>query len=160
MTASRLSLAMFIALTGTAVLAADQATTDHTAHHPATAASAGQNTNGLGTSGSGRQAMDQMETHMKAMQELHQKMMAAKTPEERSALMPAHAKAMTDAMGMMQGMSGMTGMGMMGGMKSKPMADKLPADMGACHQMMEKRMEMMQSMMQMMMDRLPAATEK
>ena len=134
MTVSRLALVMSIALTGTASLAVDQDTTEHTAHHPAGVSSA-----------------------VKTMQDLHQKFMATKTPEERKALMPEHMKVMEEAMGMMQGMSGM---GMMGDMKSMPKSDKLPADMAVRHQMMEKRMEMMQSMMQMMMDRLPAGTEK
>jgi hypothetical protein len=86
--------------------------------------------------------MDQMEGPMKTMQEMHQKFMAAKTPEERNALMPEHMKATKEAMRMIQGMSGIGG------------------DMAAYHQMMEKRMEMMQSMMQMMMDRLPGTIEK
>ncbi|MDP1945481.1 MAG: hypothetical protein Q8K76_16990 [Rhodoferax sp.] len=148
-------------------MAVGQDTTDHAAHHPAGVSSAVKTvpaktgaiktTKGMGTNSIGKEKMDQMEGHMETMQALHQKFMAAKTPEERNVLMPEHMKAMEEAMRMMQGMSGM---GMMGDMKSKPMPDKLPADMAARHQMMEKRMEMMQSMMQMMMDRLPGATEK
>jgi len=167
MTVSRLALAMSIALAGTATLAVGQDTTEHTAHHPAGASSAVKTvpatpgatkaTKGMGANSIVMGKMDQMEGHMKTMQALHQKFMAAKTPEERNALMPEHMKAMQAAMGMMQGMSGM---GMMGDMKSMPMADNFPADMAAHHQMMEKRMEMMQSMMQMMMDRLPVAAEK
>ncbi|MDP3863741.1 hypothetical protein [Rhodoferax sp.] len=167
MTVSRLALAISIALAGTAALAVGQDTTDHAAHHPAGVSSAVKTvpaktgaiktTKGMGTNSIGKEKMDQMEGHMETMQALHQKFMAAKTPEERNVLMPEHMKAMEEAMRMMQGMSGM---GMMGDMKSKPMPDKLPADMAARHQMMEKRMEMMQSMMQMMMDRLPGATEK
>ena len=38
---------------------------------------------------------------MKTMQEMHQKMMAAKTPAERAALMKDHMKAMQDGMAMM-----------------------------------------------------------
>ena len=77
---------------------------------------------------------------------MHLKMMAAKTPEARTALVADHMKTMQDGMAMMRGMpSG--GMGGMGGMKG---------DMDGHHQMMEKRMEMMQTMMQMMMDRLPS----
>ena len=83
--------------------------------------------------------MARMDAQMKSMQAMHQKMMAAKTPEERNAMMAAHMKSMQDSMAMMKGMSG---------------------DMGARHQMMEKRMEMMQSMMEMTMDRLPAAPAK
>ena len=88
-----------------------------------------------------------MDTQMKAMREMHDKMMAAKTPEERNALMAEHMKTMQEGMTMMNG----TSPGGMGSMKG---------DMPARHQMMEKRMEMMQSMMQMMMDRLPAAPTK
>ena len=84
---------------------------------------------------------------MKAMQEMHDKMMGAKTPEERNALMAEHMKTMQNGMTMMNAMSS----GGMSGMKG---------DMAANHQMMEKRMEMMQAMMQMMMDRLPAEPVK
>ena len=85
-----------------------------------------------------------MDTQMKTMQAMHDKMMAAKTPEERNALMAEHMKTMQDGMKTMEGMSGMDGM----------------KDMPAHHQMMEKRMEMMQTMMKMMMDRMPAAPAK
>lgn len=37
-------------------------------------------------------AMEGMEAHMKSMHEMHEKLMAAKTPEERNALMPQHLK--------------------------------------------------------------------
>ncbi len=154
MTVSHLALAISIALAGTAALAVGQDTTEHTAHHPAGVSSAVKTmpaktgaiktTKGMGTNSLTKGKMDPMDGQMKTMQELHQKFMAAKTPEERNALMPEHMKVMDEAMGMMQGMSGK---GMMSDMKSKPMPDKLPADMAARHQMMEKRMEMMQSMM-------------
>ena len=89
-----------------------------------------------------------MANHMKAMQEMHDKMMAAKTPEERNALMGEHMKTMQEGMGMMKGMGGMTG-------PKSP-----PANMTERQTMMEQRMEMMQATMQMMMDRLPAAPAK
>jgi hypothetical protein len=92
--------------------------------------------------------MAMMDAQMKTMQGMHDKMMAAKTPEERSKLMAEHMKTMQDSMKMMGDMKGMQGMpGMTGGM-------------GARHQMMEKRMEMMQSMMQMMMDQMHAMPAK
>ena len=94
--------------------------------------------------------MTKMDAHMKTMQAMHEKMMNAKNPEERSQLMAEHMKTMQDGMAMMDGMSG-AGMGGMKGMQG------MTGDMGARHQMMEKRMEMMQGMMKMMMDRLPAA---
>ena len=95
--------------------------------------------------------MAAMEPRMKAMQDMHQKMMNAKTPEERNALMAAHMKAMQDGMGMMKGMGGMGAMADPKGM---------PADMAKRHGMMEQRMEMMQMMMEMMMDRLPPSPAK
>jgi len=93
--------------------------------------------------------MAKMDAQMKTMQGMHDKMMAAKTPDERSKLMAEHMKTMQDGMKMMDGMSG-AGMGDMKGMQG------MTGDMAARHQMMEKRMEMMQTMMKMMMDRMPA----
>ena len=43
---------------------------------------------------------------MKAMKDMHQKMMNAKTPAERQALMADHMKAMQDGMAMMKEMHG------------------------------------------------------
>ena len=86
--------------------------------------------------------MAKMDAQMNTMQGMHEKMMNAKTPEERSKLMAEHMKAMQDGMAMMEGMPGMQGM---------------TGDMGTRQQMMEKRMAMMQTMMKMMMmDRMPA----
>jgi hypothetical protein len=87
-------------------------------------------------------AMTHMDAHMKAMREMHDKMMRAKTPEERNALMAEHRKLMQEGMAMMGGM------GPMGG------------DMATRQKMMEKRMEMMQSMMPMMMDCMTQAPAK
>ena len=97
--------------------------------------------------------LSMMDTQMKAMRAMHDKMMRARTPEERNALMAEHTKSMQDGMAMMGGM----GPGGMGGMKAMPGMGAMPTDMATRQQMMEKRMEMMQSMMQMMMDRMPAA---
>ena len=97
--------------------------------------------------GAGKMAA--MDNKMKTMQEMHQKMMSAKTPEERRALMAEHMKTMQEGMAMM-GMMGATGKGRMQG--QKPM----PGNMKQRQLMMEKRMEMMEGMMQMMMDRMPA----
>ncbi len=106
---------------------------------------------GMTMGGSGGN-MAQMDAHMKMMRETHDKMMQAKSPEERNALMATHMKQMQDGMAMM----GM-GSGGMAGMQGKsPMA----GDMAARQQMMEKRMEMMQSMMQMMMDRMAQSPSK
>ena len=68
---------------------------------------------------------------MQQMQAMHAKMMAAKTPAERAALMPAQMATMQSCMAMMQNME-------------KPAASDAIA----------KRMDMMQMMMQMMMDRM------
>jgi hypothetical protein len=80
---------------------------------------------------------------MKAMQQMHEKMLAAKTPAERNALMAEQMKLMQN------------GMHMMGGIGAGAAPGK-PADMAARQAMMEQRMDMMQSMMQMMMDRMPS----
>ena len=89
-----------------------------------------------------------MDAQMKTMQGMHDKMMAAKTPEERSKLMAEHMQTMQDSMKMMGDMKGMQGMQGMTGR------------MGARHQLMEKRMDMMQTMMQMMMDHMHAMPAK
>jgi hypothetical protein len=81
---------------------------------------------------------------MKMMQEMHQKMAAAKTPEERAALMKDHMKAMHEGMGMMGQMRDMMGGKGMGSGKSA-----MPVD----PETMKRRMDMMEIMMQMMMDR-------
>ena len=88
-----------------------------------------------------------LDTQTKTMQAMHEKMMAAKTPEARNAMMAEHMKSMQDGMKMMEGMAspGMKGMSGMSG------------EMGAHHAMMEKRMAMMQTMMKMMMDRMAVA---
>ena len=110
-----------------------------------------------------------MDSRMKAMQEMHQKMVNAGTPAERQALMADHMKAMQGGMAMMNEMqamhagSGAGGMGMMGSPGgSAPMAgmgdgNAMPADMAKRHQMMADHMAMMQTMMDMMADRMPPA---
>ena len=116
---------------------------------------------GMGAPGQmGKMDMGKMDAQMKKMREMHEKMAAAKTPDERNKLMAEHMKTMQDGMQMMGGM-GTGGMGGMagGGMGGAGMGGNsgTPGDMAARQQMMEKHMEMMQSMMQMMMDRMPAA---
>jgi hypothetical protein len=85
-------------------------------------------------------AMPAMDARMKSMQEMHQKMMGAKTPAERQALMADHMKAMQDGMAMMKEMQATHGAGGMG--DGKKTADP---------------MAMMQMMMDMMNDRMPPA---
>ena len=89
--------------------------------------------------------MSKMDAQMKTMDDMHERMMNAKTPQERNKLMAEHMKAMQAGMAMMGDMKDMAGMTGMTG------------DMGARHQMMTKRMEMMQTMMKMMMDRMQTA---
>ena len=104
--------------------------------------------------------MAAMDPHMKAMQEMHQKMTNAKTPEERNALMADHMKAMQGGMSMMKGMGAMDGKGSMESMGAMADAKGMPTDMAMHHKMMEQRMTMMQMMMEMMMDRMPSASMK
>ena len=73
---------------------------------------------------------------MQQMRAMHEKMMAAKSPAERQALLAEHMKLMQDGMKMMQQQ--------MGSQSGK-------YDMSA--QTMEQRMDMLTMMMQMMLDR-------
>ncbi len=79
---------------------------DHAAHHPPGAAPAD-------AAPADRMAM--MDTHMKVMREMHEKMSRASTPEERNALMTEHMKRMQEGMAMMQMM-----MDRMGAPAAKP----------------------------------------
>ena len=92
----------------------------------------------MGMGGPGQTTMARMDMHMSSMREAHEKMMAAKTPEERQRLAAEHMKSMHEGMQMMD------------------RTHDMPADPEARHQMMEKRMEMMQTMMKMMIDQMPA----
>jgi len=143
--AHSLSLALALSTMGAPGWAADA--DEHQAHHPAGTASAPAT---KATPSKARPDMTRMDSQMKAMHEMHDKMMAAKTPAERDALTAEHMKIMQDGMTMMNGMSP-GGMGGSGAMKG---------DMAARHQAMEARMEMMQATMQMMMDRLPSTPVK
>ena len=140
-----LSLALAISTFGAHAWATDAE--PHQTHHPAATASAPAV---KAMPGKARPDMTRMDSQMKAMHEMHDKMMAAKTPAERDALTAEHMKIMQDGMTMMNGMSP-GGMGGTGAMKG---------DMAARHQAMEARMEMMQATMQMMMDRLPTTPVK
>ena len=127
-----------------------QTADEHKAHHPEGAAApvapVVEEKKAPGQS-MGAERMAAMDQRMKDMQAMHEKMMSAKTPEERQALMAEHMKMMQDGMAMMKQMGGMSKMGgMQGGKGMSGMSER--------HQMMEKRMEMMESMMQMMMDRM------
>lgn len=82
-----------------------------------------------------------MDSQMKTMRDIHEKMMRATSTDERKKLMAEHMKAMQAGMKMMNDMKEVMKCDMDSGMESK-------------HQMMEKRMQMMETMMQMMMDRM------
>ena len=140
---SNLSLALALFAAGAPNWAAQH--DPHKAHHPAGSASAAGSKS---LPGKTTPEMARMANHMKAMQEMHDKMMAAKTPDERNALMAEHMKTMQEGMGMMKGMGGMTG-------------PKSPStDMTQRQTRMEQRMDMMQTMMEMMVDRLPQTSAK
>ena len=132
----KLALTVLGAALALAGCATGPAADDHAAHHPpeSTTAAPGQPTPG------------QMDSMMKSMQEMHERMMAAKTPEERSALMQEHMKTMRDGMAMMDRMRG----GMMGG---GGMGMGAGNDMRMDPETMGRRMDMMEMMLRMMMDR-------
>ena len=138
----------------TGAWAADQ--DPHTSHHPESASASASFTANAATKSAAampgkpaiKEAIGKMDMQMGMMRDMHEKMMAAKTPEQRNAMMADHMRMMQDGMAMMGNMKMMGG-----GMGMKP---DMPTDSGRV-QMMEKRMEMMESMMQMMLDRLPVA---
>lgn len=135
---------------------------------PMNAASPSTSTASMAMGASGSMAAP--DSRMKAMQEMHQKMVNASTPADRQALMADHMKAMQGGMAMMKemqamhGAGGMGGMGMMGSsVGAAPMAGMgdgkgMPTDMAKRHQMMADHMAMMQTMMDMMADRMPPAS--
>ncbi|MBW7834690.1 MAG: hypothetical protein H3C29_15935 [Simplicispira suum] len=150
-TISIFSAVAAITMTTSAWAANDE---QHDSHHPASAASeqvtqASPSTPGIGKGMGGMAPMQGGADQMKAMQQMHDQMMAAKTPDERNALMAEHMKLMQSGMNMMGGMGGMGSMGA-GATAGNP------ADMAARQGILEQRMDMMQSMMQMMMDRMPS----
>jgi len=116
-----------------------QSDKDHAAHHPPQGAAS------AAVSAAARAPSPaQMDMQMKTMQDMHEKMLAAKTPEERQALMADHMKTMQDGMAMMGRMHG--------GKSAKPGAG-MGGGMSMNSDSMGKRMDMMEMMMQMMMDR-------
>jgi hypothetical protein len=139
--ARSLTLALTLAAAGPLTWAAQD--DQHQTHHPAGTASAPAS---KAMPGQPDPDMGRIDAQMKDMGAMHDKMMAATTPEERNALMAEHMKSMQGGMAMMNGMAS-------GSARGK-------GNMASQHQMMEKRMDMMQSMMQMMMDRMPLAPAK
>lgn len=146
-----LALALVVAAAGTAASASQD--DPQKARPPAAAAAASKpgmpaamGMHAAGAACHDMQSMHAMDAQMTDMQKMHEAMLAARTPEQRKALMARHAKMMQDGMKMLGDMSPGDGKGAMG------------CDMAERHRQMEKRLQMMQSMMQMMMDRMPPAT--
>lgn len=123
------SLALVLALSSTPLLAAAATPDPHEGHHPAAATTKKAPAKAAKPSA-------KMDDQMKTMQEMHEKMMQAKTPEERAALMKDNMKNMQNGMAMMN--------------------DK--EDNGCGKGMMkshQEQMDMMKMMMQSMMDQMP-----
>ena len=130
-----------------------QGAEEHKEHHPEGAAPATAAKKAPGQS-IGPEKMAAMDQRMKDMQAMHEKMMSAKTPEERQALMAEHMKMMQDGMAMMKEMHGKQGMSGMTSMGDGPV---MQAEMAKRRQMMTDHMAMMQMMMDMMTQRMPAS---
>ena len=151
-TLSTLALAAALAFASTSTLAANHEQ-DHTEHHPEAPAAVAP------APDMGAKVPPQaMQKQIQAMKAMHEKMVNAKTPEERSALMAEHMQTMREGMGMMQKMGQSGGMGGMSGMGAPKGGKAMACDMHESHRMMGMRMEMMESMMQMMMDRMQSHT--
>jgi hypothetical protein len=120
----------------------------------------------MGASGS----MAEPDSRLKAMQEMHQKMVNARSPADRQALMADHMKAIHGGMAMMKemhamhAMHGSGGMGMMGSSGSAaPMGrigdgSCMSTDMAKRHQMMVEQMAMLPMLLDMMADQMPPAS--
>jgi hypothetical protein len=146
-----LALALVVAAACTAASASQG--DPHKAGHPAPAAAeskpgmpAAMGMHAAGPACHDMQSMHAMDAQMLEMRQMHEAMLAARTPAQRKAMMARHAKMMQDGMKMLEDMSPGDGKGAM------------DCDMAERHRQMEKRLQMMQSMMQMMMDRMPPAT--
>ena len=156
---------LFVA--GCAIAQSPKPADEHAGHHPGDAQSGGVATQSA-PAATTPPAPDAFDRQMKAMQEMHKKMQAAKTPAERSALMDEHMKLMQSGMAMMgAGNSGGMGMGMMQqGAQAKPAAPAASGNSGmgggmmGMHAQMERRMAMMEQMMETMVDRQAAMPSK
>lgn len=138
-----LVLAVVVSALCTPVLASQDS--QHQGHHPPEASTpAAKSAAPAPPATAPDKRMAGMDAQLQVMQEMHEKMMAAKTPEQRKAMMAEHMKVMQGSMRMMDDMS-------------RPGPETMQCDMGEQHRQMQKRMQMMQSMMQMMMDRMSEA---
>jgi uncharacterized membrane protein YccC len=138
-----------LVIAGCAAAQAPKAEEDHSAHHPAgaTAAPAPQAATADRTTAS----PEGLNRQLKAMQDMHRRMQAAKTPAERAALMDEHMQLMQ---------SGMAMMGQLRGGSMSPGAAMGAGPGMGMHDRMEGRMAMMEQMMQMMVDREAATPRK
>lgn len=162
-------------IAGCAAAQAPKTEEDHSAHHPAGATAAPAPP----AAAADRPAAspEAFERQLKAMQDMHQRLQAAKTPAERAALMDEHMKLMQSGMAMMGQLRGgagrmppMAGMGAGPGMGMAPPAGQAapagpPANPGmhgmmGMHDRMERRVAMMEQMMQMMVDREAASPSR
>lgn len=146
-----------IAMAAASLGAIAQTDAEHTQHHASEPAKKSIKAPAAKSPSKPNEAVVAMDGKIKAMREMHEKMMAAKSPEERKALMGDHMKAMQDGMSMMEKMDSMGGMSMMGGKGPDGKQSGMSMDMMNHREAMQKRMEMMTTMMQMMMDRMPAS---
>ncbi|MDZ7863901.1 hypothetical protein [Acidovorax sp.] len=156
-------------VTGCAVAQSPKPADEHSGHHPAGGGQSGAVATLPTPAATAAPAPAAFDNQMKAMQEMHKKMQAAKTPAERAGLMDGQMKLMQSGMTMMSmGDSGGMGMGMgmmQQGAQAKPArpAASEGSDMSGMmgmHAHMERRMAMMEQMMQMMVDRQAAMPPK
>lgn len=141
---SALLFAATLALSGPAFAQSTPSEQDHAAHHPEAASAPAGTPREAAQPAPGTPAAPtpgQVDAQMKSMCQMHDRMMAAKTPQERHALMAEHMKSMQGGMAMMKQMRG-----------GEPAAGA-SGGMAMNMEMMSRRMDMMETMMQMMVDR-------
>jgi hypothetical protein len=166
------TLALTLALASTLAFA-QAPSDDHSAHHPEGAAAAPAAAAPTAPTNPLPAARDNVSQQVRMMQDMHQRLQAAKTTAERQALMGEQMRLMQSGMEMMSRMGqggGGTTMGGMGGMGGRPpggtQGNPPQAGMGnmggmmAMHGSMEQRIAMMEQMMQMMVDREAAMPRK
>ena len=102
-------------ISGIAFAQTPKAEEDHSAHHPAGSTAAANS-----STPSAAPSPEAINQQMKAMQDMHQKMQAAKSPAERAKLMDEHMKLMQSGMAMMGRMGGGPGGSAPGGMGMMP----------------------------------------
>ncbi len=129
------------ALAGCVSISTAPVADEHAVHHPSAGAPAYAQVDHV-----------DHEQQMKRMREMHQKMAAAKTPEERAALMNEHMKTMRDGMAMMEQMRGPMRGTMGGGMGPGAGKGSAGGGMAMDADMMKRRANMMEMMMEMAMD--------